>query len=271
MSAPMARPFDSPPLLRSTLLSLLRLVLRLRASPLKTPTSLLVIVPHPDDECLGCGGLIARTRAAGGRVRLLFLTEGENATGTPDASLGKVRCKEAAQAAARLGVPDNDLHWLGLPDSRLDKLSAAQAESFRTTLLALLESDSTDLVAVSSVLDGSSEHIAAAQLSWASLQAMPNAPALLGYLVWTAWSPTLLWRLLFTRWPVCILGLDPETRTAKCEALACHQSQLRPGKLGATFVLPRGFAATLCARQEFFIKEGPLEVPSRQAKAGCTT
>ena len=29
---------------------------------------LLVIAPHADDETIGCGGLIARTKAAGGKV-----------------------------------------------------------------------------------------------------------------------------------------------------------------------------------------------------------
>src|SRR5436190_21315216 len=38
---------------------------------------LLVIAPHPDDETIGAGGLIQRVHAAGGQVRVVFLTEGD--------------------------------------------------------------------------------------------------------------------------------------------------------------------------------------------------
>jgi LmbE family N-acetylglucosaminyl deacetylase len=37
---------------------------------------LLILVPHPDDEVVGCAGLIARARAAGAEVFTLLLTTG---------------------------------------------------------------------------------------------------------------------------------------------------------------------------------------------------
>ncbi|KKR86620.1 MAG: hypothetical protein UU34_C0012G0018 [Candidatus Curtissbacteria bacterium GW2011_GWA1_41_11] len=39
---------------------------------------LLVIAPHPDDEVIGCGGLIAKIKDAGGQVYVLFLTVGDS-------------------------------------------------------------------------------------------------------------------------------------------------------------------------------------------------
>ena len=38
--------------------------------------SALVLAPHQDDEVLGCGGLLAQLAAAGGAVRVLFLSDG---------------------------------------------------------------------------------------------------------------------------------------------------------------------------------------------------
>lgn len=38
---------------------------------------LLVIAPHPDDEVIGCGGLISRIKEEGGKVFVLFLTVGD--------------------------------------------------------------------------------------------------------------------------------------------------------------------------------------------------
>src|SRR3989344_3474180 len=41
--------------------------------------TLLVIAAHPDDEVLGCGGLISRVKEGGGKVFVLFLTNGTTA------------------------------------------------------------------------------------------------------------------------------------------------------------------------------------------------
>lgn len=38
---------------------------------------LLIIAPHPDDEVIGCGGLIQKVKAGGGQVFVLFLTVGD--------------------------------------------------------------------------------------------------------------------------------------------------------------------------------------------------
>ncbi|HCS78234.1 TPA: PIG-L family deacetylase [Patescibacteria group bacterium] len=38
---------------------------------------LLVIAPHPDDEAIGCAGLITKINTAGGKVFVLFLTIGD--------------------------------------------------------------------------------------------------------------------------------------------------------------------------------------------------
>ncbi len=44
---------------------------------------MLVVACHPDDEVLGCGGTIAKVRAAGGEVRVIFLAEGITARYDP--------------------------------------------------------------------------------------------------------------------------------------------------------------------------------------------
>ena len=37
---------------------------------------ILIIVAHPDDEVLGCGGIILKARSIGAAVSVLFLGEG---------------------------------------------------------------------------------------------------------------------------------------------------------------------------------------------------
>ena len=56
----------------------------LAAEALVVPAKLrvLVVAPHPDDESLGAGGIIQAALAGGGRVHVLFMTNGD---GYPEA------------------------------------------------------------------------------------------------------------------------------------------------------------------------------------------
>ncbi|QBI52029.1 glucosamine-6-phosphate deaminase-like protein [Streptomonospora litoralis] len=58
---------------------------------------LLVIAPHPDDEVLGCGGLMHKAKSAGAEVYLQFLTVGDTADisakgfSTADERVGEIK------------------------------------------------------------------------------------------------------------------------------------------------------------------------------------
>ncbi|MAJ13374.1 MAG: GlcNAc-PI de-N-acetylase [SAR116 cluster bacterium] len=82
----------------------------------------LVIAAHPDDEVLGCGGVIAKHVNNGDKVDVLIAAEGITSR-TPKLiekeKLDKLK-SEAERANKLLGV--NNLYFEGLPDNRLDKL-----------------------------------------------------------------------------------------------------------------------------------------------------
>src|SRR5699024_11299022 len=44
---------------------------------------ILVFAPHPDDETLGCGGLMRKAKSAGAEVFVQFLTVGDTADQSP--------------------------------------------------------------------------------------------------------------------------------------------------------------------------------------------
>jgi LmbE family N-acetylglucosaminyl deacetylase len=77
-----------------------------------------VIVAHPDDEVLGCGGTIRRHTLAGDEVWTIILADGE--TSRDGAGEKAVADREAAMRAAAevLGVQHYATHRL--PDNRLD-------------------------------------------------------------------------------------------------------------------------------------------------------
>lgn len=68
---------------------------------------LVVVAPHPDDEVLGCGGLIAAARAAGVPVLIIALTDGELAypdePGWAPHVLGPARRLEARRSRSTSG------------------------------------------------------------------------------------------------------------------------------------------------------------------------
>ncbi|TKK90354.1 hypothetical protein FDA94_04930 [Herbidospora galbida] len=42
----------------------------------------LILAPHPDDEVIGCGGLISRISEAGGQGHVMYLTIGADGSGS---------------------------------------------------------------------------------------------------------------------------------------------------------------------------------------------
>jgi LmbE family N-acetylglucosaminyl deacetylase len=86
----------------------------------------LIVAAHPDDEILGCGGLVARHAAAGDRVNTLILAEGDTARqprrdGDDDAAAKIEALRGAARAAAKI-LGAEPPHFAGLPDNRMDSL-----------------------------------------------------------------------------------------------------------------------------------------------------
>jgi LmbE family N-acetylglucosaminyl deacetylase len=79
---------------------------------------LLVIAPHPDDDIITSAGLIARARAAGETVWVLYMTNGDVLGYTS----GLMREDEAVAAQALLGVPEDHLIFLGYPDGFVQDL-----------------------------------------------------------------------------------------------------------------------------------------------------
>jgi LmbE family N-acetylglucosaminyl deacetylase len=82
----------------------------------------LVFSPHPDDESLGCGGIILKKKALGATVRLVHMTDGSAATHgnlISKEELGVVRRQEALNAACVLGVDPDEIHFLEYKDGRL--------------------------------------------------------------------------------------------------------------------------------------------------------
>lgn len=97
--------------------------------------SVLIFAPHPDDETLGCAGVIMHALDQGARVQVVLMTNGDgspvpahtNGKGRLLAparyiSLGNIRQNETLAALALLGLEPQDTIFLGYPDGGISAL-----------------------------------------------------------------------------------------------------------------------------------------------------
>jgi LmbE family N-acetylglucosaminyl deacetylase len=185
---------------------------------------LLVIAPHPDDETLGCGGLIAECQARGHPVYVLVLTDGSGShprsQAYPGPRLAALREREAREATATLGLPDDRIWFLGLPDGKAP-LSGRRLRSVVADVAAHARLRGVGTICATWRHDPHRDHRAAYRVG--RLAARAIGARLLCYPVW-GWTvpaterlpatPVSGWRIEITR------HLD-----LKQKAIACHRSQ----------------------------------------------
>lgn len=130
--------------------------------------SILVLAPHPDDESLGCGGLIALAARRGCRIRLIFMTDGAashpGSLEYPPNRLRELREQEAVAAAALLGVPPDHVRFLRWPDGSLPTRGQA-AERLVAILAKEIRAQRIETIFSTWILDGHPDHVATAKLA----------------------------------------------------------------------------------------------------------
>lgn len=121
-------------------------------------TTLVCFHAHPDDECIGTGGVMARAAAAGHRVVLVIATRGERGEPTPgvlaeDEPLWERRIAETYESARILGVAR--VEFLGYVDSGMMgeptndspySFWTADVEHAATRLAAILSEEHADIL-----------------------------------------------------------------------------------------------------------------------------
>lgn len=94
----------------------------------------LVLAPHPDDETLACGGLLALLAARGIPAAVLVLTDGrashKGSLRYPPAALDALRKRELLAAIGHLGLTADAVTWLDMPDAHAPTLAKATPEAF---------------------------------------------------------------------------------------------------------------------------------------------
>lgn len=161
---------------------------------------LVIVAPHPDDETLGCGLLIAAAVRAGVRVAVIALTDGQashTSVRWPPAALGRLRRGELRRALARLGAGGAAVRFMGWHDGSV--ASEGHALALRRVLTGL----NAGVVVAASPRDHHPDH----QAGWALSRDATRGSSvpLVSYAVWSrldAGSPRAYRDVAAKRWAV---------------------------------------------------------------------
>lgn len=208
---------------------------------------LVVVAPHPDDEVLACGGLIALHAAGGGETLVVAVSDGEAShAGVPGWAaprLADARRAESAEGLQRLGAGHAPVLRLGLPDgcvtSHLDDLSGRLAGVLQRS----------DVVVSTWRLDGHPDHestgLATARACEVTGCRQLEAPVWMWH-----WAAPGDLRVPWDR--LACVALDASTVRRKQNALAAHTTQLRVRDARRGAVLGTSILARAAWSAEYF-------------------
>ena len=207
---------------------------------------LVVMAPHPDDEILACGGLLAACARRKIATLVVAVTDGEASHGGGDrkasARLGAQRTGESHAGLLRLGLQPSSEIRLRIPDGKVTSCQAYLAAQLTRVLRP------GDVVVTTWRLDGHPDHestgAAAAQACFAAGCSLLQAPVWMWH--WARPGDTRVpWAGLVA------FDIPHGLGGVKQQALRSHQSQLLD-RDGLGPVLVASIVERAARRREYF-------------------
>lgn len=186
----------------------------------------IVIAPHADDESLACGGLIADACRQGIRAKVVIVSDGTgshpNSKTYPPNRLKALREEEARRAGAELGLRQEEMLFLGLPD-RFVPHEGEEAERASGVIAECVQEIGAGSLFVSWRHDPHCDHEASYQIA-RKVQRRVGGLRLFEYVVWGHTLPpsTEVDRIH----SASRIRIDSEAREKKRRAIAAHRSQV---------------------------------------------
>jgi LmbE family N-acetylglucosaminyl deacetylase len=218
------------------------------ALTLSASDRVMIFAPHPDDESLGNAALIQHACAVGARVRVVFVTDGDN-NPWPQRYLerrwvidadcrhrwGMRRRGESTRAIQILGLHAEDAVFFGLPDQGLPSLWKQRDTRTLSLHVEELKTFQPTLIVVPSNVDNHPDHTASFAIVQEALKIAAITPSQWAYLIHRRWFYPEATGFAFQ--------LTAEQKAKKLAAIECHETQLS---------LSRGRFCAYASDQEIF-------------------
>ena len=226
----------------------------------------MIIAPHPDDESLGCGGLIALASRRGVPVTVVVMTDGTashpDSPEYPAPRLEALRIEELRAALKELGQQHANIVLLRFPDGRMDA-GGPQGDAAVQKLRDLIDRENIGSIYCTWDEDPHPDH----QASFAIARRVSDAKPSLRFFAYPIWALDLPDDQEIARSLGDVYRLNVSAvLEAKQRAIACHRSQLS----GLIDDDPKGFRLQpevlelFAGRFETFIEQsGPKRVALR--------
>ena len=181
-----------------------------------------VFAPHPDDEILGCGGLLQQVATNGNPILLVHVTNGTQSHPDskiyPPEKLDSIRPQESHEALEELGVAHQvTTITLGLTDGNV----FAEPVQFNEKLAAIIRPD--DILVTPFMHDGHPDHEATGQVvvDFAKQHHLPCYQVLIWAWHWAKPADSRIpWHTAMR------LDLSTQQVQRKTQAIACFKSQI---------------------------------------------
>ena len=214
------------------------LLLRFKAkhcSTMSLASKIVIIAPHPDDEVIGCSGLIQQALLQGKQLYICVLTGGESSHKScchiSEDELKKQRTALTKSINLKLGVSSDHLFLLNFPDGNIDK-DHKEFHSLKT-LIQQLNPDAIYIPHQKG--EGWSDHVEAGNIIREITKG--SSIALYEYCVWF-WYYNV-WSLDWGKGQ--ILRMTPKEHQNKLQAIHDYITPLAPCGKPYSGILPKVF------------------------------
>jgi len=151
-------------------------------------SKILIVAPHPDDEALGCGGLISSLVSEGKEVQILFLSSGESAhsacCNVESEVIISIREKSALNAGSVLGIPSSNINFLKLSDGSIPNKYNKAHEDAANKLYQYITAWDPDSIFCPHPLDIMPDHISSAEIVRSAVDKLTHKPTIYYYCIW---------------------------------------------------------------------------------------
>lgn len=210
--------------------------------------NVLIVAPHPDDEVIGCGGLIARLVAKGRMPHVIVMTGGEGSHRgccfTASEEISTTRRGLTRKALNVLGVTEDHIHELDFQDGGICEDCNEEIERLKV----LIDTLKPETVLVPHWGEGWPDHVNTAQIV---KRMVAGKAEVWEYCVWM-WYYNV-WRGLDWK-NAAVLTMTQEEHRLKMEAMDAYIRPTAPCGKPWSGVLPAVFVKAHQDNKELYFK-----------------